>query len=158
MMRFVFKICLLGPPGVGKTSLVLRYVKNYFKNEYLTTLGADFLIKELVLKQFDVKIKLCIWDIGGQSRWESLRPVYLQGADGAIVVCDLTKKSTFRQLPRWVMDLETYAGDDLTPYIIVGNKLDLCKEEFELREVKSSDLLEYGKEQGKYVFETSAKT
>lgn len=158
MMRFVFKICLLGPPAVGKTSLVLRYVKDFFKNDYLTTLGADFLIKELVMDKFDTKIKLCIWDIGGQSRWETLRPVYLQGADGAILVFDLTKRSTFQQLPKWIMDLETYAGHDFTPYVIVGNKLDLCTEELELREVPSEALEQFGMEQKKFAFETSAKS
>ncbi len=156
-MRFVFKVVLLGAPAVGKTSLVLRFVENKFKDEYITTLGADFLIKEIVFEKVKIKVKLLLWDIGGQERWKSIRPTYLTGADGAIIAFDLTRQRTFEEIPRWIEDLRTYClTDEKVPYVLVGNKHDL--ESLELREVDQEMINEYLRQNTTHYFSTSAKT
>lgn len=154
-MRLAFKVCLLGSPGVGKTSLVLRYVKNYFKDNYVGTIGADFLIKEINFPKMNLEIKLLLWDIGGQTKWKDIRSTYLMGSDGAIIVFDITRRSTFTDLQLWIDDLEKYIGKNV-PFIIVGNKIDL--DELEMREVSTEDLKDYSEFRQVYFFETSAKT
>ena len=156
-MRFVFKVVLLGAPAVGKTSLVIRFVQDRFKDEYITTLGADFLIKEVIFEELNIKVKLLLWDLGAQERWAEIRPTYLVGADGAIVVFDLTRKRTFDEIPKWLEDLNKYSiVEEKVPYVLVGNKHDL--DEFELREVSQDIIDDYLKEKSIHCFLTSAKT
>jgi len=156
-MRFVFKVVLLGAPAVGKTSLVFRFVQNRFKDEYITTLGADFLIKEITFEKIKLKVKLLLWDIGGQKRWADIRPTYLTGADGAIIAFDLTRKRTFEEVPQWIEDLNKYClTDDKVPHVLVGNKHDL--EDLELREVDKKTIDDYLKNNKSHYFSTSAKT
>ena len=154
-MRLAFKVCLLGSPGVGKTSLVLRYVKNYFKDNYVGTIGADFLIKEINLPKMNLEIKLLIWDIGGQSKWRDIRSTYLMGSDGAIIVFDVTRRNTFEDLNNWIDDLKRYIGAKV-PFVLVGNKIDL--DAFEMRDVTNQELKDYSKKHNVHFFETSAKT
>ncbi|NVM02179.1 MAG: GTP-binding protein [Candidatus Helarchaeota archaeon] len=154
-MRLAFKVCLIGSPGVGKTSLVLRYVKNYFKDNYVGTIGADFLIKEINFPKMNLEIKLLIWDIGGQSKWRDIRSTYLMGSDGAILVFDITRRNTFTDLNDWIEDLNRYVGTKI-PFVIVGNKIDL--DEFEMRDVPKDEIKEVTKQYGVHYFETSAKT
>jgi small GTP-binding protein len=154
-MRLAFKVCLIGSPGVGKTSLVIRYVKNYFKENYVSTLGADFLIKEINMSKMNLEIKLLLWDIGGQTKWKEIRSSYLTGSDGAIIVYDVTRSSTFKDLEAWINDLHRFVGKNV-PYVLVGNKIDL--EELEMREVTTEELVEFATKRGVHYFETSAKT
>ncbi|MFX0134736.1 MAG: Rab family GTPase [Candidatus Hodarchaeota archaeon] len=154
-MRLAFKVCLLGSPGVGKTSLVLRYVKNYFKENYVGTIGADFLIKEINFPKMNLEIKLLIWDIGGQTKWRDIRSTYLMGSDGAIIVCDVTRRNTFLDVNDWIDDLQHDVGEKV-PFVIVGNKIDL--EEFEMRSVPTAEIVELAKQHNVHYFETSAKT
>ncbi len=154
-MRLAFKVCLLGSPGVGKTSLVLRYVKDYFKDNYVGTIGADFLIKEINFPKMNLEIKLLIWDIGGQSKWRDIRSTYLMGSDGAIMVCDVTRKNTFTDLNEWIDDIKEYVGAKI-PFVIVGNKIDL--DAFEMRAVETDEIIELAKQHKVHYFETSAKT
>lgn len=159
-MRLAFKVCLIGSPGVGKTSLVLRYVKNYFKENYVGTIGADFLIKEINFPKMNLEIKLLLWDIGGQTKWRDIRSTYLMGSDGAILVYDITRRSTFNDLESWIGDFQKIAGQN-TPFVIVGNKIDL--DELEMREVSTEELVEFAKNKSSktnqvHHYETSAKT
>ena len=120
---YTLKLCILGDEGVGKSSLIVRYVKNKFNAEYISTIGVDFLVKEIMLDEGKAKAKLVIWDVGGQAQWKAKLNLYLKGADGAVVICDLTRPITGKDTAGWIEDLKKHAGD--VPYIIVANKNDL---------------------------------
>lgn len=118
------KIVLLGDPGVGKTSLVRRYIFDTFHKDYMTTLGLT-----LNSRTFDYpgsRVKLIIWDIAGQKSRRQIGLRYLQGASGAILAYDLTNPDTFNNLAGWYEDLKT-ANEKDVPVIIVGTKLDLAQ-------------------------------
>ena len=120
--RFTFKLVLLGDMAVGKTSLVLRFINNTFNEKYVTTIGADFLIKDL--KLLGAPVRLMIWDLGGQVQWEGIRARYMAGADGCILVFDVSRKGDFEgYLAQWLGEIHDHIGDP--PIIIVGNKIDL---------------------------------
>ncbi|MHA1231365.1 MAG: Rab family GTPase [Candidatus Helarchaeota archaeon] len=149
--EYKFKVVLLGDSGVGKTSIIDRYVNNRFKDKYQPTLGVDFLIKDITINEN--KIKLIIWDIGGELQWRNKLNLYLNGADGAIIVFDLTRLDTFKSLKFWHEKVITIAGK--IPYIFVGNKLDLDK----LRKVNLSQVTTFIKRKSYPLYlETSAKS
>lgn len=123
MKRFGFKIVLLGDPGVGKTSLVLRYVNDSFSEQYTKTIGADFLVKSLDL--FKSHFRLIIWDIGGEKHWTSVRDRYMQGADGCILILDTSRKQDgIEYINNWVKEIHASTGEKI-PIVIIGNKIDL---------------------------------
>lgn len=118
------KIVLLGDPGVGKTSLVQRYIFDHFQRDYMTTLGLNFYVR--TFEYPNTKVKLMIWDIAGQKSRRRIGLRYLSGASGAILCYDLTSPQTFDNLAGWYTDLKQANGKDI-PVIIVGTKLDLAQ-------------------------------
>jgi len=112
----------MGNPAVGKTSLILRFIKNKFSDDYKTTLGVDFLTKQLEL--YGAKIRLMIWDMGGQDKWLSRRAKFMKGADGAIIVYSNTDIKSYLDLDKWADEVHQYANQEI-PVIIVRNKSDL---------------------------------
>lgn len=128
MSHFSFKVCLLGDAAVGKTSLVKRFVIDEFDDEYITTIGTKVSKKELRVphpNQPDetLDVILTIWDIVGQPGLHTLRSMYYTGADGALVVGDLTRKDTFQSLTNWVASI--YGKTGRIPVLILANKYDL---------------------------------
>jgi len=120
---YVFKLLLLGEPAVGKTSLIIRYVKDTFKSDYLATIGANFLVKETTLPN-DAKVMLQIWDIAGQSLDAKYVQSYYAGASGALFVYDVTRPETLERLTAWHEDVQKKAPEGVRS-IILGNKNDL---------------------------------
>ena len=123
-----FKICLLGDGAVGKTSLVRRFVKNMFTDDYIITVGTKTSKKKLIIKRPEFNrifyLTLMIWDVMGQRRFRRLlHPNYLKGAKGAILVCDLTRMDTLEHLDEW-LDILNVEGKAL-PSVFVANKTDL---------------------------------
>ncbi len=122
------KICLLGEGGVGKTSLIKRYVFDQFSDGYLITIGTKVTKKELKIKdpttQEDIGVTMLIWDIMGQKGFrEILRDAYFYGAQGAIAVCDITRKDTLDELEGWISSLFSVSKN--VPLVFIGNKVDL---------------------------------
>lgn len=127
-VKLRFKFCLLGDGAVGKTSLASRYIDNTFSDRYLPTIGTNISTKKIIIERPDLdtvfEIEAIIWDILGQLGYRKLlHPAYLQGAIGAILVCDLTRKETLENLDSWIDSL--YSEWRWVPGIIVGNKSDL---------------------------------
>ncbi len=154
MSLYVFKVIIIGPGAVGKTSLLHRFVDNKFSFRYKLTIGADFLSKIIEYKP-GTTIKLQIWDIGGQDRYKFLRSSFFDGANGALIVFDLSRWHTFEELEDWLKDLHEYAGENI-PFVLIGNKADLIEKSDELYERESAQV--FAKKEKTYYVETSAKT
>eukprot|EP00033_Pygsuia_biforma_P003191 GCRY01003501.1.p1 GENE.GCRY01003501.1~~GCRY01003501.1.p1 ORF type:complete len:198 (-),score=31.46 GCRY01003501.1:333-926(-) len=144
------KLVLLGESSVGKTSLVVRFVNNHFKNVAESTIGASFMSKTIVVD--DNAIKFQIWDTAGQERYRGLAPMYYRGAAAAIIVYDITSKHSFSVLKDWITELQTMGPPEIV-IAIAANKSDLEDE----REVDSDEGEEYASSVGALFAETSAK-
>jgi Ras-related protein Rab-6A len=116
-----FKVVLFGNEGVGKTSLVERYVNNRFEEDYVSTLGYNVYEKRVTHE--NTLIALTVFDIGGQEKFRSLRKKYAEGAHAALIVYDITNRGSFDNVSQWKSDLYEFAGD--IPFVIIGNKMDL---------------------------------
>lgn len=119
--NFVFKILVAGDGGVGKTTLLRRFVDDVFDESTITTIGVDFFLKELSLE--DGNCSLQLWDLGGQERFRHLLSNFIMGARGALLLIDLTKMPKMPQILNWVNIVRLHDFD--LPIILVGTKLDL---------------------------------
>jgi len=146
--KFIKKVCLLGDGAVGKTSLIRRYVYDFFGDEYLMSFGTK--VTKKVLDLDEVVLTLMIWDVLGQKTHKSLHEAYYKGANGALLVCDLTREDTVRHLIEWKNDFYHTVGQ--VPIVPIANKSDL---EWK---VSPSVLDEVSKELGRGFVPTSAKT
>lgn len=117
------KIVMLGSPGVGKTSLVTRWVKDTFQESECPTVGAAYSQKVVSIDGEEHKIQ--IWDTSGEERYRSMAPIYCQGASGALVLFDFTRKDTLDSVEQWISCLEMSSQ---IPIVLVGNKFDLYEE------------------------------
>jgi small GTP-binding protein len=144
------KVVLLGDTGVGKSSLVLRFVTNNFKPYSESTIGASFMSKMIMVDGKPIKFQ--IWDTAGQEKYHSLAPMYYRGAAAAIIVYDITRSNTFKTLKNWVQELMSQGPPEIA-IAIAGNKADLADQ----REVESSAATAYAQEIGAMYLETSAK-
>ena len=150
---YVFKVIIIGPGAVGKTSILHRFVEDKFSFRYKLTIGADFLSK--IIQKNNETIKLQIWDIGGQDRYKFLRQSFFDGANGALIVFDLSRWHTFELLEGWLSDLREYAGEEI-PFALIGNKVDLIDKKDELYERENAEV--FAKKEKTCYVETSAKT
>jgi small GTP-binding protein len=152
---YIYKICVVGNGGVGKTSMVLRYCENAFKENYIMTIGSNFSTKTVDLSEYpQFQVKLQIWDLAGQKHFSFVRPPFYRGATGIIYVFDLTRRSSFAELLEWRNEVEKVVGQKAS--IIVGNKLDLADQG--KREVSTQDGESLKAElHANNYFETSAK-
>ena len=149
------KVCLIGDPGVGKTSLVSRFVLNAFSEKYLSTVGTVVSKKTILIKYPKtgmVDHTFLIWDIVGQQRLQKLHRMYYRGAKGAILVCDVTRKETLEHLPHW---LELLASvEENLPTILLVNKTDMMDE----WAISTEDIDEFKNKLNFTSYMTSAKT
>ena len=121
MSSKLFKIITGGNGGVGKTTLLYRYVEGKFLTNTKSTLGVDFFLKKLNIKNTEIDLQL--WDFGGQKIFRNILKNYATGANGALLLFDLTDKSSLDQINEWV---EIFRENDPNlPIIILGTKLDL---------------------------------
>merc|ERR1711943_118080 len=120
---FQFKLVLLGDSAVGKSSLVLRFVRGQFFEYQESTIGAAFLTQNVSLNDYTVKFE--IWDTAGQERHHSLAPMYYRGAAAAVVVYDITNTESFSRAKSWVKELQRQGSPNIV-IALAGNKCDLA--------------------------------
>lgn len=118
------KICMLGATGVGKTSLVSRYVLSVFSDKYLTTIGVKVDKKAVSVDGSDVT--LLLWDIYGQDEYQTVRTSYLKGASGYLLVADGTRQLTLDTARELQKTAQGVVGQ--VPFVLVLNKADLASE------------------------------
>jgi len=117
------KVLILGEAGVGKSSLMLRFTEEKFSTEVLPTVGIDFRVK--VLEHRGYSVKLSIWDTAGQERFRNITAAYYRGAQGVVLVYDITNRRSFEKIGSWLEEEERHnAGDRKTVKLLVGNKCD----------------------------------
>lgn len=146
------KLVLLGDSGVGKSCLVLRYVRGQFDPNSKITVGAAFMSHNVTLPDGKT-IKFEIWDTAGQERYLSLAPLYYRGAHAAAVVYDITNPDSFKKAKYWIKELQKNTNGSIV-MILVGNKTDLADQ----REVSEQEAREFADSTGMLFVETSAKT
>ena len=147
--EMIFKLIIIGDSTTGKTNILSRYLNNKFDKITKSTIGV-----ELGNKTFHIKnniVNCQIWDTAGQERYRSMTKAYYKGALGALLVYDITKKTTFENIENWLIDLKNSADQKIS-VILIGNKNDLEEE----REVKTEEGKMKAKEFGIAFLETSA--
>ena len=149
---YKLKVLLCGPAGVGKTSLIHRFIKSRFQTDYKLTVGVDILTKDVELANSQIAT-LSIWDIGGQERFSFIRSTFYKGAAGVLLVFDLSRAATWDDIKNWRAEVKQFAGD--IPFVLIGNKLDLLQDVGEV--IDRDECREYSESQGSTYIETSAK-
>jgi small GTP-binding protein len=150
-----FKLCIFGDGGVGKTTLVNRYLTKVFDEDIKMTVGADFYVKDLEVD--GKKIVIRIWDFGGEQRFKVLLPSFAKGADGGIFMYDITRYTSVKNIDDWLSIFEKNVREKQIqiPIIMVGGKLDLQ----EKRSVETEDAVELSEKHNlQGYFECSSKT
>ncbi|EIN14376.1 ras-domain-containing protein [Punctularia strigosozonata HHB-11173 SS5] len=150
--QFQFKLVLLGESAVGKSSLVLRFVKDQFDDYRESTIGAAFLTQTVTLDD-QATVKFEIWDTAGQERYKSLAPMYYRNANCAVVVYDITQTASLEKARTWIRELQRQADPSIV-IALCGNKIDLAAR----RQVTQEEAQKYAEEEGLLWFEASAKT
>lgn len=147
-----FKILLIGDSGVGKSSLLVSFISNSVDN-IAPTIGVDFKIKLLTVG--GKTLKLTIWDTAGQERFRTLTSSYYRGAQGIILVYDVTRRETFLNLSDvWAKEVELYSTNQDCVKMLVGNKVDRESE----RAVSREEGIALARELGSLFIECSART
>jgi len=145
------KLVLLGDTQVGKSSTVIRFVKNEFDQYRYPTIGATFLTQSVHLHDYTVKFE--IWDTAGQEKYRSLAPLYYRGANAALIVYDITNKDSFEHAKNWAKEVREREGGHVV-IGLAGNKVDLEGR----RMVDKSEADAFSRKAGFVFRETSAKT
>ncbi|XP_076326379.1 ras-related protein Rab-32-like [Tachypleus tridentatus] len=126
----LYKILVIGELGTGKTSIIKRYVHQFFSQHYRATIGVDFALK-VINWDTNTLIRLQLWDIAGQERFGNMTRVYYKEAVGAFIVFDVTRIATFDAVMKWKNDLNSKVhlpdGSDV-PCVLLANKCDMPKE------------------------------
>ena len=123
----IYKIIVIGDPATGKTELIAKFATNQFEEKYLPTVGVSILKQPIELKAYNATVNIMFWDIAGQPQFYMLHRPYFNGADGMVLVFDLTRSSTFRNIINWYNSALKYGLSDI-PRILIGNKAHLTEE------------------------------
>lgn len=150
--EYIFKIILIGSSGVGKSSLLQRYIQKAFNDSYASTIGVDFFMKSINIGEKSIKLQL--WDTAGTEKFRSITTGYYRGADAAFVVFDLASKNSFNAVGEWIESYYKYKNPESEKNVVlIGNKVDLVDQ----REVTKEEAENYVKANNIFYFETSAK-
>lgn len=151
MQEHKFKVVLLGEGRVGKTSILLRYINNTYTEKQESTFQASY--QEKTLNIGNNSVKLSIWDTAGQERFHALAPIYYRDSNAAILVFDITDKTSFSKVQHWIEELRKIVGSDII-LVIASNKIDLENK----RQVLDHTASVYANSVGATIVPSSAKT
>lgn len=115
---------VIGDPSVGKTSLIRRFVENQFSEDYISTIGVEFLKKEVWVG--DKKVNFILWDTAGQTKWAQFKKSYYKGAVFIIIVFDVTNVKSYYSINHWLKEAQNILGEDID-FAIFANKIDLLE-------------------------------
>ena len=124
---YMRKVCMIGAGGSGKTAIVNRFLTQKFSEQYIVTIGSQFAVKTVNVKNKNgdkIKVKLLVWDLAGQERFDFIRTSYYKGSKGALLVYDVTRKSTWKELPKWLVEIDSALGQRV-PIVLLANKVDI---------------------------------
>jgi len=147
---YMIKLIVVGSSGVGKSSLLMQFTDSVFEAKMETTVGVEFGVK--ILNIAGAKIKLQIWDTGGQESFRAITANYYRGAHGGLLVFDVSNRVSFMALDSWLKEIYQYS-DPCVTFILCGNKIDLDAQ----RSVDTEEAEEFAKQNGMLYVETSAK-
>ena len=147
----IFKILTIGESGVGKTCILRRFVENKFLKNHLATIGIDFKTKTLTINNQEIKLK--IWDTAGQERFRNITTQYYKGADGIVLVYDVTDEASYEKIKDWMDQILSNTQKEDIGLVLLGNKCDM-----EPRNVTEEQGNKMAEELKISYFETSALT
>eukprot|EP00027_Filamoeba_sp_ATCC50430_P009839 CAMPEP_0168561684 /NCGR_PEP_ID=MMETSP0413-20121227/11727_1 /TAXON_ID=136452 /ORGANISM="Filamoeba nolandi, Strain NC-AS-23-1" /LENGTH=215 /DNA_ID=CAMNT_0008593073 /DNA_START=64 /DNA_END=711 /DNA_ORIENTATION=- len=147
---FLYKVVVTGDSGVGKTNIISRFTSGEFQQENKATIGVEFGHAEVTLAN-GTQIKVQIWDTAGQERFRAITRGYYRGAVGALMVYDITKAQTFKNVEKWLQELHEHADANIV-IMLVGNKTDL----HDKREVSTDEARKFASKNDLLYIETSA--
>ncbi|WOL04178.1 ras-related protein RABA5c-like [Canna indica] len=147
--QYLFKIVIIGDSAVGKSNLLSRYARNEFNLHSKATIGVEFQTQSMEIDGKEVKAQ--IWDTAGQERFRAVTSAYYRGAVGALIVYDISRRTTFDSVPRWLQELNTHS-DTTVAKMLVGNKCDLDN----IRNISVEEGKSLAEVEGLFFIETSA--
>ena len=150
--KYIMKILTLGDVSVGKSSIVLRYSDNKFNETWLSTIGVDS--KRKIVKIKGEKVKVSIWDTAGQEKFQNIVKNYYKGANGVLLIFDITSEKSFHKVDFWYKDLKETVNLDVMHVCLVGNKIDLKDN----RQIQKEVAQKYANENNLPYYEVSAKS
>ncbi|KAJ3431281.1 rab2a [Anaeramoeba flamelloides] len=148
--NYVFKYIIVGAMGVGKSSLLTRFIEDKFYPEISHTIGVEFATK--IIEIVKERVKLQVWDTAGQERFRAVTRSYYRGTSTVFLVYDISRRSSFNQLETWLNDAKNYTDPNVVKFLI-GNKIDINE-----RQVSYEEGQDFAKENNLQFIETSAKS
>ena len=152
LFLYQFHIVIVGESGVGKSCILRRFTDGSFSDLSVTTVGVDFRYKIITIDGH--RLKLQLWDTGGQERFHTISRAYYRHAVGVIVVFDIANKDSFERIPQWLEEVVEYTEPHKPIFILVGNKSD----QQNARQVSSNDARKFANSKDIDYMETSAKS
>mmetsp|Transcript_8028 Transcript_8028/g.14875 ORF Transcript_8028/g.14875 Transcript_8028/m.14875 type:complete len:209 (-) Transcript_8028:279-905(-) len=146
----LIKLVLIGDSGVGKTSILSRFVDNDFNDNFYSTIGVDFKARTMTVG--DEKVKIQVWDTAGQERFRTITSSYYRGAKGIMIVFNVADRLSFENANVWLREANKFSNDSVK--ILVGNKADVSTSQ---RQVSFEEAREYALKVNMPFIETSAK-
>lgn len=147
---FLFKVLMIGDSGSGKSSMLLQFSDHEFSSDHICTIGVDFKIRTIDLD--GKRAKLQIWDTAGQERFRTITNSYYHGAQGVLVVFDVTNRGSFENVSMWLQEIKRHSPKTAL-VLVCGNKVDMHRE----RQVSESEAADYCAALDVPYIETSAK-
>ena len=149
---FEYKIILVGDPGVGKTSIMTKFVTNEFQSSYTATIGIEYKLKDIYINN-NTCARLKIWDTCGQEKFRAITRQYFKNSNGVFIVFDLTNKDSIKRLNIWMKDINDNVGRDFFVFLI-GNKIDVKDRDISI----SEEAKQFANDKKINYYEVSAKT